>query len=288
MLRCPDAVRSLKSTVHSGRPHIFSSESERGSGRPEVNSVSNNGMELSIGLHERNICIPISFTATENVDSLRQLIQPPPLLLCWGHVAISFALLSAEETIWCKSVSWAKVNSQAEQGNKAVGVCKPVSGETNPSLLSDTLGLTDAMWEYCASPRSRSKTDRKAERALFDLCTQTHRQDSVWHRTPHFQKKLVFWSDLCLFHRAVVADCSHVRLIHQCQHSVTQARTHAEKHIQTHERAHTHTHTHTRGRLRFYFHSQGGQRSQDDQRVHFARCVVNLWQIKYSPLNKLY
>lgn len=71
------------------------------------------------------------------------------------------------------------MNFQAEQENKAVGVCKPVSGETNPSLLSDALGLTDAMWEYCASPRSRGETDGKAERALFDLCTQAHRQDSV-------------------------------------------------------------------------------------------------------------
>lgn len=186
MLRRPDAVGSWKSTVHTGRPHKFSSESERGSSRPEVNSVSNNGMELSIGLHKREICIPISFTATENVDSLQQLTQPPPLLLCWGHVAISFALWSAEETIWCKSASWAKVNFQAERENKAAGVCKPVSGETNPSLLSDALGLTDATWEYCASPRSHRKTDRKADRALFDLCTQTHRQDSVWHRTPLF------------------------------------------------------------------------------------------------------
>lgn len=192
MLRCPDAVRSRKSTVDSGRPHTFSSESERGNGRPEVNSVSNDGMELSIGLRKRKICIPISFAASENVDSLQRLIQPPPLLLCWGHVAISFALLSAEETIWCKSASWAEVNFQAEQKNKAVGVCKPVSGETNPSLLSDALGLTDAMWEYCASPRSRSRTDRKPERALFDLCTQTRRQDNVWHRTPLFQKKAGF------------------------------------------------------------------------------------------------
>lgn len=62
--------------------------------------------------------------------------------------------------------------------------------------------------------------------------TETLTQDDILLGGPlqkHFSR-----SDLWLFHRAVVADCSYIQLIHQCQHTLI----HKGK-------AHTHTDTHT-------------------------------------------
>lgn len=57
-------------------------------------------------------------------------------------------------------------------------------------------------------------------------------------------KKHVSWSDLWLFYRAMVADCSDVELIHQCQHTLSyvhSGHTHADKPNNT--PSHTHAYS---------------------------------------------
>lgn len=99
-------------------------------------------------------------------------------------------------------------------------------------------------------------------------------------------QKHVSWSDLWLVYGALVADCSDVGLIHQCQqtqrrHTHTNTTTHTHKHREdTHTT--THTHKHTKGRqyiflisielfcLSVLLPSQGCQRSGShvDQHLH--------------------
>lgn len=112
---------------------------------------------------------------------------------------------------------------------------------------------------------------------LTDLCT--HSSDIGGPLQKH-----VSWSDLWLFYRAVVADCSDVGLIHQCQNTLSHTQS---RHVYKHNHTYVQTHVHKTHSIVLYpikllwlsalLPSRWGQRSGTavDQQPHEARWVLH-------------
>lgn len=119
---------------------------------------------------------------------------------------------------------------------RIVGACKPLSGETNPfrytGLKGRNIGILCKLYTH-----EHTHTQRNLSSLIY---AQKHSHNTTFDIGGPLQKH-VSWSDLWLFYRAVLADCSDAGLIHQCQHTLSHTRSrHANKHYHTYSWTHIH------------------------------------------------